>query len=222
MSKTREIDTSYGSFIYRAGTVDGVAVSPNFEAPIQHFMRLDKGVFIDVGAHIGRYTVQIARELDGLVMALEPHPENYALLLRNIERNKLKNVKAFPYAASDVNGSSPLWSPSKLLPYETGMHTLRYGAAGAENWKLVKTVKTVRLDDLAGELGVLEEVQLVKLDVEGFEYSVLKGMPRILREARPRIAFEGGLPPELTEFFNGFDYSVKHYPKVQMNLGEPI
>ncbi len=196
------------------------AVSPNFEAPIQHFMKLEKGVFLDVGAHIGRYTVQIARELDGTVLAFEPHPENYALLLRNIELNGLSNVKAFPYAASDVNGFSSLWGWENDA-YEKGMYTLRYGEDGPKGWKFVEKVKTVRVDDIIEELGITD-VRLVKLDVEGFEYRVLKGMPRILREARPRIAFEGSLLPELTEFLNGFGYSVKHYPGVQMNLGEPV
>lgn len=67
-----------------------------------NFIQLRKGdVFIDVGAHIGKYTILVAKIVgkEGLVIAIEPNPENYETLLENIKLNNLKNVIAVNIAA---------------------------------------------------------------------------------------------------------------------------
>ena len=65
-------------------------------------------VFLDVGAHIGIYTVKLARKVSK-VIALEPEPKNYSFLRRNIFINGVNNkVIALPIAASDNDGYADL------------------------------------------------------------------------------------------------------------------
>ena len=77
-------------------------VSHNFEPYMQeHFKICRGGVFLDVGAHVGKYTVMVSKIVGstGLVVAVEPHPENFRVLKRNIKLNNLKNVVAYNLAA---------------------------------------------------------------------------------------------------------------------------
>ncbi|MHA1664402.1 MAG: FkbM family methyltransferase [Candidatus Njordarchaeales archaeon] len=77
-------------------------LSYEFENWMWEHLKLNKGdVFVDVGAHIGKYTVPVAKIVgeNGLVIAVEPHPENYRTLVKNIRLNDLKNVLALNIAA---------------------------------------------------------------------------------------------------------------------------
>ena len=65
-------------------------------------------VFLDVGAHIGIYTIRLAQRVLK-VIALEPEPRNYNFLLKNIAINGVKNkVIALPIVASDKDGYADL------------------------------------------------------------------------------------------------------------------
>lgn len=58
------------------------------------------GVFIDVGAHVGKYSIAFGKRLRrGLVVAIEPMPSNIKALIENIKLNKLDNVIVVPKAA---------------------------------------------------------------------------------------------------------------------------
>ena len=79
-------------------------------------------VAIDLGAHIGYYTLLLARLVGptGRVLAFEPDPDNFALLSRNVEMNGYANVELFNAAASDRPGRSPLFRS----PDNAGDHRL--------------------------------------------------------------------------------------------------
>jgi FkbM family methyltransferase len=126
---------------------------------------------IDVGANIGYYTLLFSKLTgdEGRVFAFEPEPLNYEILSENLARNSRTNVIAFKQAASDVAGKSFLY----LSPENYGDHQA-YGSG--ENRKRI-SVQMSRIDDL-----VSGPVDLVKLDIQGFEFHALKGMERILKE----------------------------------------
>jgi len=65
-------------------------------------------VFIDIGAHIGEYTLPIAKKCK-LVIAFEPEPRNYITLQQNCKLNKLENVYALPIALSSTSGKLKLF-----------------------------------------------------------------------------------------------------------------
>jgi FkbM family methyltransferase len=126
---------------------------------------------VDVGAHIGWYSV-IAADLvgrDGRVVALEPFPESFAALERNVARNRLAQVTALCTAASDRSCTARL---GRQAGSDSGSVTIGY--RGVEG---LADVETRRLDDLLGDTGA---VRLLKVDVEGHEAQVLAGAQGVL------------------------------------------
>jgi tRNA A58 N-methylase Trm61 len=74
---------------------------PNYEPDIQKVFKPKPGeIVIDVGAHIGYYTLKAARAVGtkGKVIAIEPNPENFHLLRNNVILNRFYNVMTLPIA----------------------------------------------------------------------------------------------------------------------------
>lgn len=134
--------------------------------------RLRPGMtFLDIGAHIGYFSVLAGRLVGprGLVLAFEPDRRNYELLLANVWRNGLTNVACFPWAVSAAPGFVDL----HLSDTNTGDH--RIVAAGEA--RPTVTVRAVALD----VLDVLRPpVDVVKIDTQGTEHLVVQGMARLL------------------------------------------
>jgi len=143
-----------------------------FEQVYDKFYRLQNDdIVVDIGAHVGLFTLKVAREAE-LVVAVEPHPFNYRLLTMNIALNKLENVIPVKLALSNYSGKAKLYLRS------TASHTLKGQWFRLESWLEVE-VET--LDRLIDELR-LNKVTFVKIDVEGAELDVLKGSERVLTE----------------------------------------
>ena len=134
-------------------------------------------VIIDVGAHVGYYTLIAAKQAGptGKVYAFEPEPENHALLLKNIELNGYENVVAVKSAVSNHAGSTTLY----LTGLDNGRHSVYQHDLPARG---SVEVPTTTIDDFLEAQG-WPEVNLVKVDVEGAELEVLAGMDRLLRES---------------------------------------
>lgn len=125
---------------------------------------------LDVGAHIGIYTLLMARAVghEGRVTAVEPAPENLGYLRANIRANQFEDrVEVLAAAATDRGGSI-----SFHLTGSSDSHGL-HPHPNTPTKKIV-TLPAVRLDD------VLDRVDFVKIDTEGAELSTLAGMTRLL------------------------------------------
>jgi len=142
-------------------------------------------VIIDIGAHVGYYTLLAARQVGptGRVYAFEPNQENHSLLLKNIEVNGYANVVATKMAVSDRVGSSPLY----LTALDSGRHSLyRHGLPE----RGVATIETTTLDTFLESVD-WPKVDLIKIDVEGAEVAVLDGMAKVIeRSANLKLIIE--------------------------------
>ena len=157
-------------------------------------------VFIDVGAHIGKYTITVAKILkDGLVLAFEPNPNNYRILLKNVKLNRLKNVIALKLAA---------WkSPTVLKLYlseKGGNHSLK---VPHEDFVYVYGKP---IDEVVNELG-LNRIDWVKIDVEGAELEVVKGLRRTIKKFRPQIIIEAE-EESVLKFLKQMNYTISIIP----------
>jgi FkbM family methyltransferase len=127
--------------------------------------------FVDVGAHVGYYTVLASRLVGpgGVVLAFEPSLRNHELLLANTWRNGLSNVICYPWAVGDVDGFQDLYLDER----NTGDNRLY----PSDEERPRTRVRTVALDSL----GTLRPpIDVVKIDVQGTEDAVIRGMRRLL------------------------------------------
>jgi len=141
------------------------------------------GDFVDVGAHIGMYTVAAALALGGRgrVLAFEPNPAARAQLEKNLALNGCDNVVVSGRAVADVVGAAFLHVPGTPDPSFSSLEAGRF----AEGTPV--PVATTTLDREVDAVGLRPAV--IKIDVEGSELRVLDGMERTL-EARPVLLVE--------------------------------
>ncbi|NAZ12203.1 MAG: FkbM family methyltransferase [Desulfurococcales archaeon] len=146
---------------------------------------LGRGVYVDVGAYVGFYTVLVAKHC-WEVITFEPNPINLILLRYNIAFHGVGDrVMVVDKAAGDVLGyarfsisSSP--SESSLTKYLRNKLRL-----------LNIDVEVVTIDSILESLGIRDVENLVmKVDVEGFGLRVLRGARRSIEKYRPFILFE--------------------------------
>ncbi|MEM3622763.1 MAG: FkbM family methyltransferase [Candidatus Bathyarchaeia archaeon] len=177
-------------------------LSYDFEKWMWNHLKLGGGnVFLDVGAHIGKYTIPAAKivGVNGFVVAVEPNPENCKILLKNVQLNKLRNVEVVNIAA---------WNRKEILKLfiaeDSGQHSIKRNFGFG-----FVTVPALPLDHLLNELD-LDRIDYIKIDVEGAEFEVLEGLKETLRTKRPIIIVEvKKCIDKLKEMFKKENYGVE-------------
>jgi FkbM family methyltransferase len=162
-------------------------------------------VVVDVGANLGYYTLIASRSVGpgGLVLAFEPSPRKLQYLLKNVEANGRRNVVVFSEALSDSCRLARLSTP---LEFNRGVGPLSDGAAQDHT-----LTATRRLDDIVYPLGLQGRVGFVKIDADGSELGVLRGMKSVLA-SNDRIKVLCGLRPdwapvpEILELMRGLEF----------------
>lgn len=152
-------------------------------------------VIVDVGAHIGYYSLIAAKKTSpmGKVYSFEPAPSNYNILVKNIALNEYQNILPVQKAISDISGIA-----SFFLHRDTVAHSLHPTTLGRGK-KTIK-VETASLDDFF-EHESWPHVHLIKMDIEGAEKAALTGMAKLI-EKNPKMSL-------LLEFV----------PQIQKNVG---
>jgi len=138
---------------------------------------------IDIGAHIGYYTLFFAKCVgpNGRVVAFEPLPVNFELLKRNIQLNELHNVQTFSQAVFSRNEEIILTVPDDL-PYSGDASV--YHGRGTKQFR----VPAIALDTFCDSSGLRPDI--VKMDVEGAEYDVFMGAKKTIGRFRPKLLIE--------------------------------
>lgn len=176
-------------------------------------------VFVDVGAHYGYHSL-IASEAvgqQGLVLAFEPARHTFEVLLRNVGR--FENVRAHQLALHSVSGTMDL---QDFGSRHSALNTLVRSARvpPTERQRLRGTsypVPCATLDEFLLPAGLMPDV--VKLDAEGSELSILQGMSNVLARASPMVTvetgdYEGMLSPDTADcidFLNTVGYHCLEY-----------
>ena len=158
---------------------------------------------IDVGCHKGEILdLMLCYAPDGKHYAFEPIP----YLFNNLKtKYKNKKVEIFPYALSDNSGEST-FQLVKNAPAYSGIKKRRYDISNPDIEEIKVTLKT--LDEI---IPADEQIHLIKIDVEGGEFGVLKGAKDLLKKNKPTIIFEcwkggsdyyGTTPNDLYDFIS--------------------
>lgn len=137
---------------------------------------------LDIGANIGIHTVTMAKQAgNGRVLAFEPHPQTVQRLRANLALNGLSQTEVVEVALLDRAGDVSLFAGTDCNPATSSLR-------GYQGWSST-SVKGATLDDVLRERDV-ERVNVVKIDVEGFESAVLAGAQTMLGRDRPALIFE--------------------------------
>jgi len=137
------------------------------------------GIFLDIGANIGVFSLCVASQPGIEVFAFEPEPVNFRRLRRNIASNHGVRVRPFNLACGDVHGSSLDFT----VPFDVNRGVPFVGRY--ENppiFALELRVPCVTIDRFLAEAGI-KEIAGFKIDVEGYELEVLRGMEATLRNS---------------------------------------
>jgi FkbM family methyltransferase len=162
----------------------------------------------DVGANIGYFTLLSAKLVgaQGVVHSFEPTPKVYALLLRNVDVNGFQNVQVHETALADYVGEARFF----CYPNRSDQNSLRQLTGETSR---VLDVRVTTLDALFADSS--RKLSFIKIDVEGAEFSVLKGARRLLASHRPLVLFEvshhqqkhGVSGGDLAAFLKDFGYA---------------
>jgi len=198
------IKNPVGIFFCRKNKDDIKIVNTQYENGLRSFFNLKEGVFIDIGAHIGNYTIMVAKKLEkkGGVISIEPEKNNFNILLKNIKLNKLRNIIPLNVACFSKKTILKLYLEEGI---KSGSHSI-YGQGKYER------VPSQTLDEIVKELK-LEYVKLIKIDVEGAEAEVLKGAKKTLKKSHPKIIFEAWGEEhfnKVKKILERFDYKIKN------------
>jgi FkbM family methyltransferase len=189
----------------------------DFERLLEQFYEvlLEPGsVALDIGAHVGRHTLPIARLVlpDGKVYAFEPLEQCRQQLGQELaeEPQIRESVTILPYALSNISGEADFVMAKGALGY-SGLRERRYDVP--VETETVK-VQVRKIDDVCQNWTRLD---YIKLDAEGGEFHIIEGGQRILRRLRPTLSFEFGVnslseynvtPQMMSELLRSLDYDT--------------
>ena len=186
-----------------------------YEAEISKLIRisLNNGdVALDIGANIGLQTLRMAKCVgnDGLVYSFEPLTYLQEKFTKNIKLNKADNVTLFPFALSNIEDEMDF--TINRNNWNQGTFSIGTNGEGAEKQRVV-----IKIADEINEIKTLKRLDLIKIDVEGFEYPVLQGLRQTLTTHKPRIIFEYD-----KEYWQSNGHSIADCFSFLSNLGYTI
>lgn len=165
---------------------------------------------IDAGANIGETSLEFSRRVGetGKVIAFEPDPQTFARLKKHLDVNRCTNVIAINEGVGKTEGESLL----KEGKNNSGGNRIAVNGSGGKKIRLTTIDRTV-------EKLQLQNVDFIKIDVEGFEMQVLGGAEKTLERFHPALFIEvndellrqqNASAAELTAFLTAKKYSMKH------------
>ncbi|OBQ55380.1 FkbM family methyltransferase [Tamlana sp. s12] len=177
-------------------------------------LKLYPGDIIEVGANIGTETISfadIAKKCNKQVYAYEPLPVNFKTLEKNKNKNQLQNLEIFEILVSDEPGKGKLKIPNKK----------NSGSGYIEKNTKEGTLecKVITLDQFLSD----KIISFLCIDVEGFEFQVISGGAKLIRDHRPIIVTEvnqnylrnrGRVDLEVFyQYFRNLDYNCYYVTK---------
>lgn len=150
---------------------------------IMRFILKEGSAFLDGGANIGIMSLYASKLVgpQGKVFAFEPYPETYNKLLENLGLNTHSdNVQTFQLALSNEAGPGVIYE--HITP-SAGSNSMLASFADHDSTEITQT----NLDEIVGPD---ENVDLIKLDIEGFEYKAVLGGLKVIERHRPALIIE--------------------------------
>lgn len=174
-------------FINDCMASNSVGVKKEWEPHITKFTQLYNSLFnikniIDIGANFGYHTLLFSQVCSENVYAFEPQSQSFKLLEDNVEINKIKNVILYNYACGDEN------CDVKMPVFINCDNTINMGdiTPNLGDFSSSSITKSIILD----QFNFSSKIDLIKLDVQGWEKKVLMGATTLLKIHKPVLIVE--------------------------------
>jgi FkbM family methyltransferase len=187
-----------------------------------HFLKLipDNGIILDLGANIGVTSYHLSKNKpNSSILSFEPLTLNMDTLKRIKKRFNLNNVTEYQVAVGEESGSLEMVMP---VINDVPMHGLSH-VIHEENTELNEGFKykvpVVCLDEFEPLRGTTKRVTALKIDVENFEYFVIKGGQKLIKDNKPVIyceLWDNDNRKKCIELLGGLGYSAKVLQKKEL------
>ena len=164
-----------------------------FEKPLLFFLRdtlnaliteTPKAIFMDIGANVGHHSIFLSK-FASQVLAFEPYPKVNMQFIQQIAHNNISNIQIFETGLSDRRETLNYYAPTGN---NEGIGSFDESSIGKGNTSYGKL--ELQEGDQVIESDSWKNIKLIKIDVEGFEKKVIKGLTRTIEEERPVIVCE--------------------------------
>ena len=192
-------------------SVPFTAVAHGFYEPFQADILVELGkrsdTFIDIGANMGFYSLSLCKENPSLhSYSFEPNPNVFNILNSNIKLNKFDGrISTYNIGLSDTNEKLTLFEPTFSGSGAASLRELHV----EEGPHIEFLVEVKKLDEFK-----LQKIDLIKIDVEGNEYSVLMGSLETILSSKPTICAE-----LLRKWMKPFNYQPQDFVAGLLKLG---
>lgn len=136
----------------------------------------DGMTLVDIGANIGFYSLLLSKLVGkrGKVYAFEPEETNYKFLKKNVKG--LKNISLYNYAVGDKDG--------RLKLYLSKNFNVDHRSYKTDDSRETRIIKCITLDKFFAEK---EKIDLIKIDIQGFDYFAIRGGQKLIKRQRKII-----------------------------------
>ena len=169
------------------------------------FLPYNHDLVLDIGAYYGDYSIIWSKLYGAKVIAFEPLLYNFITAKTNIILNNA-NVKIYNVAIGNRNEYETMFGNDMINNFDEGKAYI---------------INKITLDDFQG-INNYSDVDLVKIDVEGFELEVLIGAEKLIRYGKPKIILEthtSDLKRICTNYLQNLGYELKHIGREQSSSG---
>lgn len=163
----------------------GTEFEPETIALLSFFCKKDSQI-LDIGANIGLTALAFANMCpNGKIIAIEPVKRTFEYLKRNIDHSGFNNISIYNFAVGKTEGNVLMYAADTFLAGAFVGDHFAISHAGSFSEKTRLRI----LDNTFNEFN-LDHIDFVKLDVEGYELSVLEGMHQLINKFKPIVMLE--------------------------------
>jgi len=143
-------------------------------------------ICIDIGSNIGYYALLESKKIgkNGNVLAIEPSPENFSTLVYNIKLQNDQNINAFNFAIGDKNDEIEF-----LISKKSNWSKVKDENDIIESEDKIIKIPLKTLNSFVKD-NQLEKIDLLRMDVEGYENNIIDGAIEVLTKFKPKIMVE--------------------------------